>query len=78
MGFSEVLWEVVGSDGFVDGLMVRSWSWVLAMWFYLSLLSRLSASDVFIVPSSRKLSTDLRMSFPHVGSITKLPLPIIC
>ena len=40
MRFSEVLWEVVGSDGFVDGLMVRSWRlscWVLAMWFYLSL-----------------------------------------
>jgi hypothetical protein len=42
MRFSEVLWEVVGSDGFVDGLMVRSWRslcWVLAMWFHLSLLS---------------------------------------
>jgi hypothetical protein len=33
---------VVGSDGFVDGLMVRSWRlscWVLAMSFHLSLLS---------------------------------------
>jgi hypothetical protein len=30
-----VLWEVVGSDGFVDGLMVRNWRlscWVLAMY----------------------------------------------
>ena len=25
MRFSELLWEVVGSDGFVDGLIVRSW-----------------------------------------------------
>jgi hypothetical protein len=25
MRFSEVLWEVVGSDGFVNGLMVRSY-----------------------------------------------------
>jgi hypothetical protein len=43
MRFSDVLWEVGGSDGFVGGLyglMVRSWrlsSWVLAMWFHLSL-----------------------------------------
>jgi hypothetical protein len=42
MRFSDVLWEVVGSDGSVDGhygLMVRSWRlscWVLAMWFHLS------------------------------------------
>jgi hypothetical protein len=42
MRFLEMLWEVVRSDGFVDGLMVRSWRlpyWVLAMWFHLSLLS---------------------------------------
>jgi hypothetical protein len=43
MRFSEVLWEVVGSDGSVGGhygLTDRSWrlsSWVLAMWFHLSL-----------------------------------------
>jgi hypothetical protein len=31
MRFSEVLWEVVGSDGFVDGLMVRHWCVMLAV-----------------------------------------------
>jgi hypothetical protein len=40
MRFSEM--DVMRSDGFVDGLMVRSWRlscWVLTMWFHLSLLS---------------------------------------
>jgi hypothetical protein len=68
---------VVGSNGFFDEVIVRSWSWVLAMWFHLTLLSRLSASNVFIVPSVRRLSTNLRISFPYIGSIIKLPLPII-
>jgi hypothetical protein len=40
MRFSEM--DVMGSDGLVNGLIVRSWRlscWLLAIWFHLSLLS---------------------------------------